>query len=84
MWVQVIQSTLKPGKEAELAGPMEQLKALEQPGSGLIQSIAAVSRQDRQRAYRLTLSAPIRRFGSWHGITAAWRSRFEAKGRPSY
>ncbi|HEV3327815.1 MAG TPA: hypothetical protein VGZ33_00320 [Acidimicrobiales bacterium] len=36
MWAQLITVRLKPGKEGELAGLLERLDAIEQPGSGLL------------------------------------------------
>ena len=38
MWAQMITMTLKPGKESELPRLVEELRATEQPGSGLVRS----------------------------------------------
>ena len=40
MWAQMITMTLKPGKESELPRLVEELRATEQPGSGLVRSTA--------------------------------------------
>ena len=36
MWAQLIAVRLKPGREGELAGLLDRLDAIEQPGSGLV------------------------------------------------
>ena len=40
MWAQMITMTLKPGKESELPRLVEELRATEQTGSGLVRSTA--------------------------------------------
>lgn len=49
MWAQMITSHLKPGKEDELATLTAQLKAAEQPGSGLVHSTATRDSKDPSR-----------------------------------
>src|SRR4051794_10078976 len=46
MWAQLITTQLKPGKDAELGDLIEQLKASEQPGSGLVRSTAMRDQKD--------------------------------------
>jgi hypothetical protein len=36
VWAQLIAVRLKPGREGELAGMLDRLDAIEQPGSGLV------------------------------------------------
>jgi hypothetical protein len=40
MWAQLIKTRLKPGREEELERLYQQLRATEQPGSGLVRSTA--------------------------------------------
>ena len=49
MWAQMITSRLKPGKEGELATLTAQLRAAEQPGSGLVHSTATRDSKDPSR-----------------------------------
>jgi quinol monooxygenase YgiN len=49
MWAQLITTRLKPGKEAELPRLVEQLRAVEQPGSGLIRSTIMSDEKDPGR-----------------------------------
>ena len=51
MWTQIIKTRLKSGKEAELAELMDQLKAIEQPNSGLVRSTAARDQKDPNAIY---------------------------------
>lgn len=53
MWIQLIRSQLKAGREADLVGAMEQLRAIEQPGSGLVRSILARDQKDPTTYYTL-------------------------------
>lgn len=53
MWAQLITMQLKPGKESELPRLVEELKATEQPGSGLIRSTAMQDAKDPRRVYVL-------------------------------
>ncbi len=49
MWAQMITTRLKPGKEGDLAKLIAQLKAAEQPGSGLVHSTATRDTKDPNR-----------------------------------
>jgi heme-degrading monooxygenase HmoA len=49
MWAQMITSRLKPGREDRLATLTAQLKAAEQPGSGLVHSTATQDSKDPSR-----------------------------------
>ena len=49
MWAQLITMRLKPGKEADLAGVMDQLHAIEQPDSGLLRSTTMQDQADPSR-----------------------------------
>jgi antibiotic biosynthesis monooxygenase (ABM) superfamily enzyme len=55
MWAQLIATRLKPGCENELPRLYEQLKATEQPGSGLVRSIAMRDQNDPSQAYMLVI-----------------------------
>ncbi len=46
MWAQMIRTRVKPGKEAGMAKLVAQLKAAEQPGSGLVHSTATLDSKD--------------------------------------
>jgi quinol monooxygenase YgiN len=51
MWTQIIKTRLRPGKDAELKALLDQLKAIEQPGSGLVRSTAARDQKDPNTVY---------------------------------
>ena len=53
MWTQIIKIHLKPGKDAELTALMNQLKAIEQPGSGLVRSTAMRDQKDPSSIYMI-------------------------------
>ena len=55
MWGQLITTRLKPGREDDLAGLIEQLRAAEQPDSGLLRSTAMRDQNDPSRVYMLVL-----------------------------
>jgi len=55
MWAQLITTRLKPGKEGELPRLYEQLRATEQPGTGLVRSMAMQDQKDPSRAYMLVV-----------------------------
>jgi quinol monooxygenase YgiN len=46
MWAQLIKTRLKPGKEEDLERLYQQLRATEQPGSGLVRSTAMRDQKD--------------------------------------
>lgn len=49
MWAQMITMRLKPGREDELATVVDQLRAAEQPGSGLVHSTTTRDMEDPSR-----------------------------------
>jgi quinol monooxygenase YgiN len=51
MWAQLIEMRMRPGKESELAGMFDQLRAAEQPDSGLLRTIAMHDQKDPSRAF---------------------------------
>lgn len=53
MWIQIIKMRLKPGKDAELAALMDQLKAIEQPNSGLVRSTTTRDQKDPNTVYTI-------------------------------
>jgi quinol monooxygenase YgiN len=55
MWAQLITTTLKPGHENDLPRLYDQLQAIEQPGSGLVRSIAMQDQNDPARVYMLVV-----------------------------
>jgi len=55
MWAQLIKARLRPGRDAELAKLFEQLRAIEQPGSGLLHSTAMRDQKDPSELYLLVV-----------------------------
>ena len=55
MWAQLITTRFKPGREKDLPTLVEQLRALEQPGSGLVRSTAMVDQKDPSRVYMMVV-----------------------------
>ncbi len=55
MWAQLITMRLKSGKEEDLPKLFEQLRAVEQPGSGLVRSMAMRDENDPSRIYTLVV-----------------------------
>ena len=55
MWAQLITMRLKSGKEEDLPKLFEQLRAVEQPGSGLVRSTAMRDQNDPSRVYTLVV-----------------------------
>lgn len=51
MWAQLITTRLRQGKEDDLPRLVEQLRAVEQPGSGLVRSTAMRDQNDPSRVY---------------------------------
>jgi quinol monooxygenase YgiN len=49
MWAQQITMQLKPGRDGDLATLIEQLRAAEQPNSGMIRSLVLRDQKDPQR-----------------------------------
>jgi quinol monooxygenase YgiN len=55
MWAQLISMRLKPGKETELPRLVEELRATEQPGSGLVRSTSMQDAKDPSRVHVLVV-----------------------------
>jgi len=55
MWAQLITTRLKPGREDDLPVLLEQLRTVEQPGSGLVRSTAMRDQNDPSRVYMLVV-----------------------------
>lgn len=55
MWAQLISTRLKPGKDDGLPLLAEQLRATEQPGSGLVHSIITRDQKDPNKVYMLVV-----------------------------
>ena len=55
MWAQLITTRLKPGREDGFPKLIDQLRAAEQPDSGLIRSLAMQDQNDPSRVYMLVV-----------------------------
>jgi quinol monooxygenase YgiN len=55
MWAQLITTRLKPDREGDLPRLIQQLQAVEQPGSGLVRSTAMRDQNDPGRVYMLVV-----------------------------
>jgi quinol monooxygenase YgiN len=55
MWAQLIKTRLKPGKEDGLERLYQQLRATEQPGSGLVRSTAMRDQKDPSAVYMMVV-----------------------------
>ena len=55
MWAQLIKLRVKAGREQEMPALFEQLGSFEQPGSGLIRSMAMQDQKDPTVAYVLVV-----------------------------
>jgi quinol monooxygenase YgiN len=55
MWAQLIKMRVKPGKEQDLPSLFEQLDASEQPGSGLLRTMAMQDQNDPSQVYALVV-----------------------------
>ena len=55
MWAQMITMRLKPGREADLGGLMEQLQAAEQSDSGLLRTTTMRDINDPNLVYTLVV-----------------------------
>ena len=53
MWAQLITARLKQGREADLLRLEEELRKVEQPGSGLVRSLLMQDEKDPTRVYML-------------------------------
>jgi quinol monooxygenase YgiN len=55
MWAQLITTKMKPGHEGDLQKLIDQLRATEQPGSGLVRSMAMHDQKDPSRVYMVVV-----------------------------
>lgn len=55
MWAQLITMRLKPGKDEEMQGLVDLLRAAEKPGSGLVRSLTMRNQNDPTRIYTLVV-----------------------------
>jgi len=55
MWAQLSTVRVKEGKTDAVAGAMEQLRAFEQPGSGLLRTIVMEDQKDPTRMFVLVM-----------------------------
>lgn len=55
MWAQLITTRLKPGREADFQSLVDQLRDFEQPGSGLVRSLAMHDQKDPSRVYMMVV-----------------------------
>jgi quinol monooxygenase YgiN len=55
MWAQLITTRLKPGREGDLPKLAEQLRATEQPNSGLVRSTMMQDQKDPSRVFMLVV-----------------------------
>ena len=55
MWAQLISIRIKPGREGDIPKLAEQLRATEQPNSGLVRSMMMQDQKDPSRAYTLVV-----------------------------
>jgi hypothetical protein len=55
MWAQMITMRLKPGRDADLRGLMEQLQTVEQPDSGLLRTTTMRDISDPSLVYTLVV-----------------------------
>src|SRR3954453_4943347 len=53
MWTQIIKTHLKSGKDAELMTLSDQLRAIEQPGSGLVRSTTMRDQKNPRAGYMI-------------------------------
>ena len=53
MWAQMISVRLKPGKEGELSRLVEELKAAEEPGAGLLRASVMLDQNEPGRGHML-------------------------------
>jgi hypothetical protein len=59
MWAQMITTRLKPGREDDLPTLVDQLRAAEQPGSGLVHSTATPDTEDLNRVIMFVVFVSI-------------------------
>ena len=74
MWAQLLSMRLKPGKDDALPGLFDQLRAMEQPGSGLLRTLTLRDQKDPSHIYTLVL------FDSEESARARERDERRAEG----
>lgn len=55
MWAQVIKTSVKPGMDDRIPELLAQLRAVEQPGSGLLRTTAMRDQADPSRLYLMVM-----------------------------
>ena len=55
MWTQIIKTRLKPGQDDQIPGLLEQLRATEQPDSGLVRTTAMRDEKDPSQIYMMVV-----------------------------
>ncbi len=55
MWAQLIKTRIKPGEDAALLGIHEQLRAIEQPDSGLLRTTVMRDQKDPEVVYTMVV-----------------------------
>jgi quinol monooxygenase YgiN len=55
MWAQLIKTRIKPGKDVALADIHEQLRAIEQPDSGLLRTTVMRDQKDPEVVYTMVV-----------------------------
>ncbi len=57
MWAQIIKTRVKPGMDDRVHELLEQLRAVEQPGSGLVRTTVMRDQQDPSQLYMMVVFA---------------------------
>jgi hypothetical protein len=55
MWAQLIRTRLKPDKDMDMAEVNRRIRAVEQPGSGLVRTLVMRDQTDPSRLYTLVM-----------------------------
>jgi hypothetical protein len=55
MWAQMIKTRLRPGAEARVSELLEQLRSIEQPGSGLLRTTLMRDQKDPSQLYLMVM-----------------------------
>ena len=92
MWAQLISTRLKPGKDQELPRLFDQMRATEQPGSGLLRSMSFRDQKDPTRFFTLVIFESEEKARAreqdprrQEGLAAAWAAMAEVfDGAPEF
>jgi len=92
MWAQMITMRLKPGREGDLPNVAAQLRAAEQPGSGLLYSTTTRDMNDQSRVITLVVFESEEKARERErdprrqdGLQAAWATMMEIfEGAPEF